>query len=450
MFNFKIFRPNLAAIPILTAVFAVMASPCWATSPPTINYANGIYSQPGVNGPIQISAPAGSIYFTTDGSQPTAASTQYSTGFYAGNGINQVNAIAINAGVSSTVTSAFIIGNGNAYNIPFPNNWYLNCFGPAASGKIADWPDMSFHSADALQATSTKQPSIVQNSISGQGAIAFNGSSTYLTVPSQTFTNSGITIFAVINPTTTVANAQIVNFSAATAPQNLIGLGESSTKAAQFSVYNAAGTSSTVVAAPSALTANNYQLVEVVQGDISSTIATLYINSSQVAQNTAMNVIPAASLANNFIAQYSGGSEYFKGNIAELMVYTTPLTEANRTIVESYLTSKYQLAFQVPTAPIFSNSTSTLTAPAQVAIAAQPGAVIHMTTDGTTPSSTSPIYSGPVQINYTLTLKAIAIENSLSSPVTSANYTLDSQFPAPATGGPTLQINVTVPAIGIP
>jgi hypothetical protein len=56
-----------------------------------------------------------------------------------------------------------------------------------------------------------------------------------------------------------------------------------------------------------------------------------------------------------------------------------------------------------------------------------------------------------VRINYTHTLTAIAISNGVSSAVTTATYTLNStQFPEPATGGPALQINVSVPAVGIP
>jgi hypothetical protein len=177
----------------------------------------------------------------------------------------------------------------------------------------------------------------------------------------------------------------------------------------------------------------------------------MFVNAAQVAQNTAMNPVPAATLTNNFIGRYSGGSEYFKGDIAELIVYTTPLTITQRAYMESYLLGKYQIAMQAPTVPVFSTATSTLSAPAAVAISAQPTSTIRFTTNNSTPTASSPIYTGPVQIDYTQTLKAIAVSNGLSSAVTSATYTLNStQFPVPATGGPSLQINVSVPAVGIP
>jgi hypothetical protein len=164
-----------------------------------------------------------------------------------------------------------------------------------------------------------------------------------------------------------------------------------------------------------------------------------------------MNPIPNATLTNNLIGRYSGGSEYFKGDIAELIIYSSPLSSTQRALIESYLMGKYQIAMQTPTAPVFSTPTSTLAAPTAVAIAAQPSANIFFTTNNSTPSSSSNLYALPVRINNTLTLKAIAISNGISSAVTSATYTLPStQFPGPETGGPALQINVSVPTVGIP
>jgi hypothetical protein len=56
--------------------------------------------------------------------------------------------------------------------------------------------------------------------------------------------------------------------------------------------------------------------------------------------------------------------------------------------------------------------------------AATPGSVIHYTTDGTTPTSSSSIYSSALSISTTTTLKAIAIASGyLNSSVASAVYT---------------------------
>ena len=51
------------------------------------------------------------------------------------------------------------------------------------------------------------------------------------------------------------------------------------------------------------------------------------------------------------------------------------------------------------------------------------GAAIYYTTDGTAPSAQSTLYTGPITLSTTTTLKAIAIKNGESSAVASATYT---------------------------
>lgn len=62
------------------------------------------------------------------------------------------------------------------------------------------------------------------------------------------------------------------------------------------------------------------------------------------------------------------------------------------------------------------------------------GASIHYTTDGSTPSASSLLYSddNPVQIDHTLTLKAIACKEGMtSSAITSVTYTVNGSLPSP-------------------
>lgn len=61
----------------------------------------------------------------------------------------------------------------------------------------------------------------------------------------------------------------------------------------------------------------------------------------------------------------------------------------------------------------------------EVAITAGDGLEIHYTTDGTDPTTASPVYSAPLTITETTTVKAIAVEvTGASSGVASATYTL--------------------------
>lgn len=79
--------------------------------------------------------------------------------------------------------------------------------------------------------------------------------------------------------------------------------------------------------------------------------------------------------------------------------------------------------------PEFSPAAGTYTLSQNVIItSATEGAVIHYTTDGSTPSSESPSYSNPILVDKTMTIKAIAVKEGMDdSDVATAAYVLDSQ-----------------------
>lgn len=87
--------------------------------------------------------------------------------------------------------------------------------------------------------------------------------------------------------------------------------------------------------------------------------------------------------------------------------------------------------YQVAT-PTFSPPAGTYFGPQSVTISSDAGSTIYYTTDGSTPTTSSTLYTGPVTISTMMTLKAIAIASQeLNSSVGSASYIIT--FP------PTLQ-----------
>lgn len=97
--------------------------------------------------------------------------------------------------------------------------------------------------------------------------------------------------------------------------------------------------------------------------------------------------------------------------------------------------------------PTFSVAEGTYNAVQNVTISCSTsGASIYYTTDGTTPSSSSTLYSNAVSISQTTTLKAIAIKGSDASDVASATYTLKVATPtfSPAGGSYTSTQNVSI------
>ena len=85
------------------------------------------------------------------------------------------------------------------------------------------------------------------------------------------------------------------------------------------------------------------------------------------------------------------------------------------------------------TAPIFSLEAGTYISGGELMIAnGMANAAIHYTTDGTTPTVVSPLYSGPITVSQSETVEAIAVANGYrDSGVAYATYTFPSAPPAP-------------------
>ncbi|MES2569494.1 MAG: chitobiase/beta-hexosaminidase C-terminal domain-containing protein, partial [Verrucomicrobiota bacterium] len=114
---------------------------------------------------------------------------------------------------------------------------------------------------------------------------------------------------------------------------------------------------------------------------------------------------------------------YFSGDIAELIVYNRGLSNDERQALLGYLTVRYQLGISSAFPPTFSSPHGSYTAPQDVTISAVSGASIHYTTDGTTPTQASQLYSAPLTLTHSTLLKARAFkEGFLGSDIASATY----------------------------
>ncbi len=90
----------------------------------------------------------------------------------------------------------------------------------------------------------------------------------------------------------------------------------------------------------------------------------------------------------------------------------------------------------VTATPTFSPAGGTYTAAQTVTISdATAGSTIYYTVNGTTPSTGSTVYSGPINVASTETVQAIAVAAGVSSPVAAASYTISAGTPAISYGG---------------
>ena len=111
---------------------------------------------------------------------------------------------------------------------------------------------------------------------------------------------------------------------------------------------------------------------------------------------------------------------------------TYPITFTTEALAATNYTFAYKAGTLTVTAvgatapPSFSPAGGTFTTAQSVMLSdATAGSSIYYTTNGTTPSSASTPYTGPISVTATETIEAIAYLNGVASNVTSATYTID-------------------------
>jgi Chitobiase/beta-hexosaminidase C-terminal domain len=419
----------------------------WAVSPPAISPGTGLYF-PGPT--VTITATSGAtIYYTTDGTIPTLSSQVYSTSWTV-NATTTVNAIAVLGGVSSSVATVnFTVDPSTQpiFNLGYPISlWLRSDLGVTSSaGKVSTWLDQSGQGNHATQTISANQPSLSLDECNGYSAIT-TGSNAFFNLPSDFSSLPNPWFFFATKPTST-SNGVLLDLGNGSSSDNVTTSSAGST--ANFSVTTSGGTNS--VSASSALTLGQYQVLE--SAEFNSNYAQILVNDVQAANNL-FSFAPATvtRTVNHIGTDYSGSANFYSGGFLEILALSdVGLTGSviNLDQVAAYMQSRYQISSTIPAAPIISVGSGTLSGPTQVAIATPADCICRYTTDGSTPSSTSPLYSGPINVFYSQTLNAIALKSGgQSSTVSSASYLLDStQWPAPNPADTTpLQVNVQSPA----
>jgi hypothetical protein len=392
-------------------------------------------------------APGARIFYTLNGSTPSASSLLYSGSFVVTQPTT-IKAIAIQTFGTSPVATLTLNVDPNAAPIltPGPLTWLRSDMGVSISSgsSVNSWADMS-GTGNFAGSSGSAQPTLVKNAINGYPALSFNGGNSYMQWPTiaNGFAN-GVSVFVVANcNAVNQSGDRFIELSTGSGANSIALYAYSSTVDGYFT-SNGAGSGSS---AGGNMTTNQYQLLEAMQN--SSGAVAMYTNGIFGASST-LTVPPSASRNVNYIGQYSGGGYFLQGQIAEILLYNTALTAAQRTAIEGYLLQKYQIG--IPSAPIISVPGGSLSGPTQVAIAAQAGSSIFFTTDGSTPTTSSNSYLSPINVYYSQTLKAIAVRNGVQSSVSTAAYTLNStQWPAPSSSDSTpLQIQLRLPTNAVP
>jgi hypothetical protein len=97
----------------------------------------------------------------------------------------------------------------------------------------------------------------------------------------------------------------------------------------------------------------------------------------------------------------------------------------------NYLSAQYTLNYPATPAPVLSLASGSYSVAQRLTITdSLTGSTIYYTTDGTTPTTSSTEYTGPITVSSTETIEAIAARSGYSiSAVTTATYTINTTVP---------------------
>ena len=145
------------------------------------------------------------------------------------------------------------------------------------------------------------------------------------------------------------------------------------------------------------------------------------VNGNWLRSPAQFDVTDATPTFAQAIATYPVGQERFlNGSDVDIVNYAASQGSGSSQSTDSGSTGSGTVTPSV-SAPTFSGNTQ-FTESTQVSMSGPAGAEIRYTTNGSTPTAQSTLYSGPLTLTETTTVKAIAIKDGQSSTVTSRTY----------------------------
>jgi hypothetical protein len=195
----------------------------------------------------------------------------------------------------------------------------------ANNGFVTTWYDQSSSGFNVTQATQANQPQIVASGVvqtqGGKPSVLFNGTTQFLATASSVATTIQ-SANAVILPTAFPVQAEIIR-QEATISGTVWGLRTSGTQ------YNLVLASTP----PGAIGGTATSVFQIFTGTFNNgTNAAVYVNGTSVATNTSTPNGGANGIIG--VGAYSGGGEYWTGNITEITAFNTAISTTDRQSLE--------------------------------------------------------------------------------------------------------------------
>lgn len=218
--------------------------------------------------------------------------------------------------------------------------WYKADQGVTSSGGfVSSWADASGHNNSATQSTSANQPSLVASSLNGLPVIHFNGSSTQLALTRPISADFTIVV--------EFRSSQISGSS--TQWYNGAGLvdGEVAGVANDFGlslnqghIFGGTGNPDNTASSASASYADNVAHTAVFKRVAATGALSLYVDG-QLAGTATGGTQQLTSPPRLVLGSLQTNINYYSGDIAEVLIYSQALSDADRQTVENYLRNKW-------------------------------------------------------------------------------------------------------------
>lgn len=211
------------------------------------------------------------------------------------------------------------------------------------SNYIYKVPDSSLN-IDALQSIAINQPLYVANALNGHATMRFDGDNDFLKCANFDIASNKMTIFVVSN-SEAGAGGKFILASGAYGSNGSYYIYYEMSFLAMQSDYQ--GTLQVYRRSPdnSIIQSKNYLFSFINDMSTDPDTQKIYINKNEVTYKFPINNNNTVSFAQNdlYIGTFSALSFYLKGDIAELIIYNSALSDIDRGIVETYLMTKYAL-----------------------------------------------------------------------------------------------------------
>jgi Chitobiase/beta-hexosaminidase C-terminal domain len=435
--NGKVYVPSQTQLSVYGILPVPAATP--GISPAGESFANSVQVT------LSDGTEGSTIFYTTDGSTPSAASTKYSAPFTL-TATTTVNAIAMATGSlpSAVATAAFTL------EPPADTPTFSPAPGSFAAEQHVTLSDAS-SGAEIFYTTNRTTPTtsstrytaaITVSATTTIEAIATATDSSNSAVASGTFTIETPAATPTFSPAPgTYSSAQQVTLSDATAGSSIFYTTNGTTPTTSSTKY---------AGAISVDATTTIKVIATATGSLTSAVGTAdYTIETPAATPTFSPAAGTYAAAQHVtIADgTSGASIYYTTNgstpTTSSAKYTEAITVSATTTIKAIATAtgsspsavaSATFTIETPAAtPTFTPAAGTYSGEQQITISdATPDASIFYTTNGTTPTDSSTPYTGPISLSATTTIKAIATAaGSLESAVASATYTFEAQAATP-------------------